>query len=159
MNKEKLNASVRYLNKVGEANLEKMRAADHEEAERFAKLGELLSNEAFAQQFVACADKEAAAKLFAAQGFEITMEELEDLIVQIKNLRQQLLNNDGELSEDALEIVAGGFNWKGLLQGLFVSYTTVLGTLIGTAICPGLGTVLGTAAGAIVGGLILDSAE
>ena len=156
MNQEKLNASVRYLNKTGEANLEKLKAANHEEAERFAKLGELLSNESFAKQFVACADKEAAAKLFADHDFAITMEELEDLIVQIKTLRQQLLNNDGELSEDALEMVAGGFNWKGFLEGLFVSYTTVLGTLIGTAICPGAGTVVGAAAGALVGGLILE---
>ena len=80
MNQEKLNASVRYLNKTGEANLEKLKAANHEEAERFAKLGELLSNEEFANQFVACADKEAAARLFADHDFAITMEELEEMM-------------------------------------------------------------------------------
>ena len=154
MNSEKLNASVRYLNKVGESNLEKMKVDAPELAQRFEKLGALLSNENFAKQFAACADKEAAAKLFADHDFEITLEEAGDLMTQIKTMAQKLIDNDGELQEEDLELVSGGWSWIRFLEIVCFTCITVSGAALGTIICPGVGSAIGAVIGAAIGNAI-----
>ena len=53
-----LKASLRSMDKMGERNLEQLRESAPEQTERLEKLGNLLSNEDFAKQFAACADKD-----------------------------------------------------------------------------------------------------
>ena len=153
MNSEKLNASVRYLNKVGESNLEMMKKDAPEVAQRFEQLGALLSNENFAKQFAACADPEAAAKLFADHDFEITLEEVGDLMNLIKALCQKLLDNDGELREEDLEQISGGWSWVSFLEQACLVTFIAAGTVFGSCICLGAGSVIGAA----IGGLIADA--
>ena len=151
-----LKASLRMLDKMGERNLEQLRESAPEQTERLEKLGNLLSNEDFAKQFAACADKEAAAKLFADHGFEITMEELEALMAQIKAIFQKLVENDGELSEEDLEMIAGGIS-ESSIDSFLVGFFGVIGAAVGTIICPGLGGYLGAVIGCAIGGYMAES--
>lgn len=157
VNQENLNASVRYLDKVGEANMEKLRESNPELAERLDKLGSLFGSEDFCKQLAACADKEAAAKLFADHGFEITMEELEALMAQIKGICRKLVENDGELSEEDLEMVAGGAISESTIDSFLVGFFSVIGAAIGTVICPGIGSYIGAAVGGAVGGYMAEN--
>ena len=152
MNQEKLNAAVRYLEKMGESNVEQIKANDPELANRFEKLGELLANVEFSKALTSCTDYESAAKLFADKGFEITMEELKALNNQMKYLCEKLVSNDGELGEDDLEMVAGGkLGW--ILACL--ASAAGFGASIGSAIIPGIGTAVGACVGLVVGAIIV----
>ena len=108
INQEKLNGSIRYLNKMGDRAAESLREAVPEVSERLEHLGELLKDEEFCNQFVTSESKEAAAKMFTDRGFDITDEELTALATRTRELVNHLIENDGELSEEELERVAGG---------------------------------------------------
>ena len=152
INQEKLNASIRYLNKVGDMRVESLREAAPEVSERLERLGELLKNEEFCNQFVTSESKEAAAKLFTDRGFDITDEELTALAAQIRKFTHSLIENGGELSEEDLEQVAGGasdFTWDDV--GTTALAGAGIGAAIGTGVCPGFGTVMGVGFGAIAG--------
>ena len=142
INHENLNGSLRMLDKMGEMQLQHMKETDPAAAEQMEKLGNLLSSEDFCKQFAACADNEAAAKLFADNGFAITAEQAEALMAQIKAIGQKLMDNDGELDEEDLEMIAGGAS-KEFLQEVMVVSGMGFGASVGSAICPGLGTVIG----------------
>jgi hypothetical protein len=134
------------LDKMGEMNLQRMKETDPTAAEQMEKLGSLFSSEDFIKQFETCADNETAAKLFADNGFAITVEQIEALMTQIKAIGRKLADNDGELDEADLEMITGGEGaglTKGAAEGLMYGSGGVLGASIGSAICPGLGTVIG----------------
>ena len=146
INIEKMNASLRMLDKMGEMTLHHMKETDPAAAEQLEKLGNLFNNEDFCKQFVACENKETAAKLFADNGFAITMEQVEALMTQLKAIGQKLVDNDGQLTEVDLEMIAGGEGaglTKGAAEGLMFGSGAVAGACIGSAICPGLGTFIG----------------
>ena len=151
INRENLSASARMLDKMGEMNLQRMKEADPTAAEQMEKLGNLLSSEDFCKQFAACADNEAAAKLFADNGFAITAEQVEALMTQIKAIGQKLVDNDGELPEEDLEMIAGGSS-KELLKEVMVVSGMGFGASVGSAICPGIGTIIGFFVGAWLAG-------
>ena len=152
INQDNLNATLRILDKMGEANLEQLKSTDPALAERMEQLSTLLSREDFMKQFVACPDKQAAVQLFADHGLVLTEEDVTVLANQIQSIVQKLMDNDGSLSEADLEQIAGGFSFGGSLLG------TVVGTLIGSCIagflCPGLGLAVAVAAACGIGGAL-----
>ena len=101
---DNLNASIRMLEKMGEANTEQIKLMDVALGERMEQLGALSSNEDFCKQFDACPDKQAAVRLFADHGLVLTEDEVEMLALQINSLAKKLMENDGTLSEEELEI-------------------------------------------------------
>ena len=166
INMDNLNASVRMLNKMGEANTAQIKLMDEAHGERMEKLGELFNNESFLDQFIACPDFQAAQKLFGDNGLLLSQEELDGLMLQIKTIAKKLMDNNGELSEEDLEQVAGGLSATivnvgavgaavGATIGFFVG--SAVGSavpVIGTTLGGGIGTVVGAVVGAVVGGLI-----
>ena len=110
INQDNLNASIRMLDKMGEANLEQLKLVDEAQAERMEKLGELFKSQSFLDQFIAIPDLPAAHKLFEDNGLPLSQVEMDGLMLQIKTLVKKLLDNDGELSEEDLEQIAGGVN-------------------------------------------------
>ena len=152
INQEKLNGSIRYLNKMGDMTVESLREAAPEVSERLERLGELLKDEEFCKQFLTSESKASAAKLFADRGFDITDEELTALATRTRDLVCQLIENGGELSEEDLEQVAGGVTWDDVTKmSLTVSG---VGGLLGTMVAPGLGTIMGIGLGAATGVVI-----
>ena len=160
VNRGKLSASMRLLDKIGEMNLIQLRGSDPEAADRLDQLGALLGSEDFCKQLAACADKEAAAKLFADHCFAITMEELEALVDQIKGICCKLAENDGELSDEDLEMIAGG-GGAGISDGVAgtvaVTAAAVCGATIGSAIFPFIGTAIGAFIGVLASSWLVSS--
>ena len=152
INQDNLNATLRMLNKMGEANLEQLKNTNHEQAEQVEKLGILLSNEDFCKQFVTSPDKQTAVQLFADHGLVLTEEDVTVLANQIRSIVQKLMDNDGSLSEADLEQIAGGFSVGGSLMGTIVG--TLIGAVIGSICCPGLGTAAGVAAAIGIAGAL-----
>ena len=152
INQEKLNGTLRFLEKQGEVNLEMMRESDPAASERVDKLVSLFRNEEFDKQLVACSDNQAVVKLFAENGVEMTEEDAEATMAYIKGLVQKLMENDGELSEEELEMVAGG--WKGWdMFWVSVGSLAFGGFCMGAASGTGVGMAIGVAAGAVVGAI------
>ena len=81
INQDNLNASVRMLDKIGEANLEQLKLVDEAQAERMEKLGELLKSQSFLDQFIASPDLQAAHKLFEDNGVPLSQEEMDGLML------------------------------------------------------------------------------
>ena len=156
INQEKLNGSIRYLNKMGDMAVESLREAAPEVSERLERLGELLKDKEFCNQFVTSESKEAAVKLFTDRGFDITDEELKALATRTRDLVHQLIENDGELSEEELERVAGGKGDTFTMAdaGKLIAGVAAVGAVIGTFGNPGMGTLAGAAIGAL-GGVFL----
>lgn len=73
--------------------------------EKQAKLEELMKDEAFVDAIFSKESSEEVQKLFAEKGVELTMEEVEGLAAAVL---QAAPEGNGELSEDALDSVAGG---------------------------------------------------
>lgn len=73
--------------------------------EKKAKLEELMKDEAFLNAMFSKESSEEVQKLFAEKGVELTIEEVEGLAAAIL---QAAPEGNGELSEDALDSVAGG---------------------------------------------------
>ena len=154
INQEKLNATLRFLNKMGETNLDQQKSIDPAAAERLEKLGKLLNDEDFCKQFILCSDQQTAVTLFAQHGLALTVEEVEALATQLKAIARKLVENDGILSEEELEQIAGGMSTNTAI-GCGVVGSAVGGAGIGTLICPGIGSLIGALIGAIASGILL----
>ena len=154
INQDNLNATLRMLDKMGEATLEQLKLTDPQQAERMEQLSALLSSEDFCKEFLACTEKPAAVKLFADNGMEMTEDDIAVLAAQIHAMAQKLVENDGELSEEDLEQIAGGglFAWiAGIGAALSGGMTgAMFGAMFGSVI-PGIGTAIGAAIGGIIG--------
>ena len=149
INQDNLSASLRFLDKQGEAVLEQLKTTDPAKAEQMEKLGTLLSSEGFCKQFAADTDKQARVKLFADNGINLTGEEVEGLSAQIADLAQKLMDNDGTLGEEDLERISGGISTAAAVGG--VSVSTIVFGAIGTVIFPGIGSLIGAALGFGIG--------
>lgn len=77
---------------------------------RDQKLYDLTKDKDFAEKLSKCTSKEEMWALFAQQGVEFTPEEQASFINMALNLKEKS-ENGGELSEEELEQVAGGFDW------------------------------------------------
>lgn len=73
-------------------------------------LEELIRNPDFVQAFLRCQNTQEASTLFAEHQVEITLDQLHVIVNQLS----VLLENDGEMSDEALENVAGGRAFSGL---------------------------------------------
>lgn len=68
------------------------------------KINEILAKEGFVEKMLACEEPEQVQALFAAEGIELTIEEVKAI-----GRGLELASTEGdELSEDALDAVAGG---------------------------------------------------
>ena len=105
------------------------------------KFLELLKDEAFAKDFANCASAEAMKELLDQNGVEFSMEEIDSLLIGIGTLALKLEENNGELSEEELEMIAGGFSWTGFWAG-------VGGGILMAAACIGCAVAMGVTAGA-----------
>jgi hypothetical protein len=98
----------------------------------YNKISKLFHDEGFQKEAENCKTMEDFQALFTAHGVEISLEETIELISQIAEKKKQ--QDDGEISEEALENVAGGL---------------VLTGAAAVAACVGIGVVsVGVAAGA-----------
>ena len=108
INQENLNATMQYVEKVSENALNQLRETDPEAAKRLEQMNALFNDEDFMNKFIACDEKEDMIRLCAEHGFVMTMDELDGLLAQTKGMLQKLVDNDGKLTEEDLEQVAGG---------------------------------------------------
>ena len=105
------------------------------------KFLELLKDEAFAKDFANCASAEAMKELLDQNGVEFSMEEIDSLLIGIGTLALKLEENNGELSEEELEMIAGGFSWTAFWAG-------VGGGILMAAVCIGCAVAMGVTSGA-----------
>ena len=155
INQEALNTTLRFLEKMGQSNMEQLKQTDPVNSQQLDKLDALFNNMEFCQQFLSCADKQEAVRLFADHGFTFTEEHIDKLVFQINGLIQKLMENDGVLNEEDLEQIAGGASATGGLIGALTGFTTgaSVGALWGTLFCPGIGSLIGAIVGGAVGGI------
>ncbi len=74
------------------------------------KIGEKLQDEVFSAKFQGVS-KEEALEILKAEGFDITMEDLE-------SIGEFVSDDSQELSVEALDTVAGGLSWNQYWKGL-----------------------------------------
>lgn len=79
--------------------------------EKQVKLEELMKDEAFLDAIFSKESSEEVQKLFAEKGVELTMEEIDGLAAAILQASQE---QNGELSVDTLDSVAGGISFRQL---------------------------------------------
>ena len=132
INQDNLNATRRFLQKQGEISMAQLKEADPQQAEWLEKLGDLFANEDFIKQFFACTENQQGVKLFADNGITVTEEQVEAMGACINAMIQNLRDNDGELSEEELEQIAGG--------GFFSCFGMAIG---GNILGAGIGATFG----------------
>ena len=118
INQENLNASMRLLSSMSEMGLNQLREIDPEAAKRQEQMNALFEDQDFVNKFMACEEKEAMIQLCAEYGCVMTMEELDALLVQVHGTLKKLVDNDGELTEEDLEQVAGGGMFADFFKGV-----------------------------------------
>jgi hypothetical protein len=72
------------------------------------KFAELIRDEAFAAALNNCGSAEAVKELLDKNGVDFSMEEIHAMLVVVGTLFQKLEENDGELTDEDLEQIAGG---------------------------------------------------
>lgn len=85
-------------------------------------LNSKVMDEAFLDRLASIGSLDEALKILKDEGIEMTREELAENMDAGEQLLQEsgVLTEDGELSEEALEAVAGGRNWKLILLGAVI---------------------------------------
>jgi hypothetical protein len=111
------------------------------------KFYELLHDDAFRAELMNCASEEAVKELLDRNGVDFSMEEIDAILIAVGNTMIKLEENNGELSEEDLEQVAGGWTWGGFFKGLVmgVVVTAVIVAVAAVAIATSVATG-GTAA-------------
>ena len=153
INQENLNGTLRFLEKQSEVNLEMMRESDPATVERVDQLINLFKNEEFDKQLAACPDNQSVVKLFAENGDEMTAEDADATMAYIKGLVKKLMENDGELSEEDLEMIAGGWSGWDVFWGC-VAACAFCGFAMGASWGTLPGMAIGAVAGAVVGAFV-----
>ncbi len=108
-----------------------------------AKFEELLGNEEFRVQLKGLKDRAAIKSLFSNNGLELSDDILDVVEKEINRLEQ-----NGELDENTLDFVSGGWSWKGFGTGLIV------GAGMGFTAGGGYGAIAGAVIGAVALGII-----
>ena len=123
------------------------------------KLVEHLEDKAFVQKLLNCGSAEAVKNLMDQNCIDIAMEEIQSMLAMIGTLAQKLEENDGELSDEELETVAGGWSWMGALVGAVAGFIAALCVVAAAVVLEGVSfgtaTPLILAGGAVVGGAII----
>ena len=130
------------------------------------KFIELMKHESFAREFANCTSFEAAKELLERNGVDMPMEELQSILTAAANILIKLEENNGELTDEDLEQVAGGWSWKGFFIGLAAGAVLAAAMVASAAIMVGTwgaGTpastiimelAIGSVAGGVIGGAI-----
>ena len=108
-----------------------------------AKFEELIGNEEFRAQLKGLKDRTSIRNLFASNGLELSDDILDAAEKEIKRLE-----NSGELDENTLDFVSGGWSWKACGTGL------VAGALFGATQGGVYGAIAGGVIGAVAFGII-----
>ena len=158
VNQDNLKASLRFLDKQGEMNIEALKSngSDVSKAENLEKL---FSDESFVVKLAQSANAQEAKSVFSAYGLELTIEEVNAISYQCAGCIKKLEENNGELSEEDLEKIAGGTTSENVVWfNVTLATATIIGGIggaaIGSTICPGLGTLIGAVVGVVAGGLL-----
>ena len=86
-----------------------------------ARLDELMNDESFCVKMAEAATLEDVLGILHTEGVDMAMEELHSYMEEARNLlTEKGYLVDGELSEEALELVVGGRNWKMIIGGVIV---------------------------------------
>ena len=110
-NEKALENSVKDLSKSVDDVLEKARMNDELSAEN-EKFIKLFEDKSFVEKFVATEDAAKAKELFAENGVEISVDEINEIKSASKKLEEKIISSGGELDDDTLEGVAGGSSWN-----------------------------------------------
>lgn len=86
--------------------------------ERIVKIKELLESEEFGEEIKDIESVEGFQEAFKAHGVELTLEEVDSILVQAAIAS----GNEPEISEDELEHVAGGFGALLIVGGCALAY-------------------------------------
>ena len=158
---ENMKNTAHMLEKRGEMMLEQARMEGEVPAD-VEKFLDLLHDEAFRADFMNCASAEAVKELLDRNGIPFTMEDIDAMLIAIGTTLQKLDENNGELSEEDLEQIAGGWTWGGFLNGLIMGVVTtvaivaVCAAAIATSAATGgaAAPLAGVAVGKVVAGVI-----
>ena len=126
------------------------------------KFLDLLHDEAFRTDFMNCASAEAVKELLDRNGIPFTMEDIDAMLMAISATLQKLDENNGELTEEDLEQIAGGWSWGcffknvglGLLAGVIIVAVVAAGVAAITASGGAALPVAGATVAKVVGGII-----
>ena len=130
---ENLMNTARMLEKKTNIMLEQARLEGEipASAEKFL---ELMGQESFVKEFNNCASAEAVKELLDRNGVDFTMEEIDAILVGIGTMLLKVEENNGELTEEDLEQIAGGWSLKTFLVGVV---SGVVGGVLTAAACVG----------------------
>lgn len=154
-------SSLSMLEKRNNMMIEQARA-DGVIAPAEEKFLALLKDEVFGKELANCASAEEVKELMDKNGVDFSMEYIQEMLVAIGKLANTLEANNGELSEEELEQIAGGWSWGSFWRGavaigcavaavsLAVASVVVTG---GSAAIPLIAAGVGGGVGGVVGGV------
>ena len=108
---ENMQNTARMLEKRSAMLLEQAKA-DGVVSPAEEKFIELMKHESFVQEFGNCTSLEAMKELLERNGVDFTMDEMKAILIGAGTIVRKAEENNGELSEEDLEMVAGGRSWK-----------------------------------------------
>jgi hypothetical protein len=123
------------------------------------KFMELLHTETFNKEFMNCDSAEAVKELLDRNGIDFTMEEIDAILIAVGNTLIKLEENDGELTEEDLEQVAGGWSWGGFFKGIALGVASMVVMIGITAACVAATVGTGGAAAPLAGVTIAAAAK
>lgn len=147
VNQEKLDATKRMIEKQNQIVLEnaRMNGTDSE----LEKLLTIINDKEFPDKLSACDSMEKLRKLFADGGLELSDEQIREMFQGVADCFEKIKKNDGELTEEELEEIAGGWSWKvfgvfgvvaaaSFIVGAALSVLPVMAVLGGTYLVAGV---------------------
>ena len=123
------------------------------------KLMELLHHDSFREELMNCASAEAVKELLDRNGIDFSMEEIDAMMIAVGSTLIKLEENNGELSEEDLEQVAGGWSWGGFFKGIALGVATMVVMIGVTAACVAATAASGGAAAPFAGITIAGAAK
>ena len=137
LNNEIIERNARMYQKKTEAELEKY-MADAVMSDDESKLVALIKDSVFIKALLNAKDEFESVKLFAEKGVTMIEEECRDIRKIIVDSVAGILESDEEMTDEELELVAGG-SWKGFWKGLKkVAVAALIGAAVGLAFAGGL---------------------
>ena len=142
---ENMKNTAYMLEKRSEMMLEQARQDGTIPAE-VEKFTELMKHDSFTQALLNCASAEAVKELLDRNGVNFSMEDIDAMLVTIGTTMLKLDENNGELTEEDLEQVAGGWSWGGFFKGIALGVAAMVVMIAVTAAC--VAATVGTGGGA-----------
>ena len=147
-NQDKLKASARMLEKRKEIMLEQAKTDELDKTSE--KIVTLFEEPNFQKKLFDCGSVNEIKMLCSENELDLTEDMITEMLKSAGELLLSIEKNDGELTEDELEQIAGGWSLKGFLVGFAAGALIVATGLIYGVVTMGTGGVGGVAiAGAI----------